>query len=181
MLFRSFPSHDNDEKLAISETTDGKPPRPGFENASAPAPIGSNGQHEAYWVLSEEDRAKGFVRPVRRSYLHVGRAVCGKIKPPSSGQLSGVIHVCSDTPGHSGECWHQTIGVSQPEAAKAEQTQLLGGCGTKTTMGQALAETYARDPSYYGATFCCHCGNHPRVGEYGEFIWDDGSGERVGT
>lgn len=51
-------------------TTDGKPARPGFENASAPAPIGANGQHEAYWVLSGEERAKGFVRPLRRKYVH---------------------------------------------------------------------------------------------------------------
>ena len=30
------------------------------------------GQHEIYLVLSDEERAKGFVRPVRRSYRHVG-------------------------------------------------------------------------------------------------------------
>jgi len=29
-----------------------------------------NGQQEAYIVLTEEERAKGFVRPVRRSYTH---------------------------------------------------------------------------------------------------------------
>lgn len=52
-------------------TTDGLPPRPGYEHASAPAPIEpSTGQHEAYWVLSETERAKGFVRPVRWSYTH---------------------------------------------------------------------------------------------------------------
>lgn len=28
------------------------------------------GQHEVYLVLSEEERAKGFVRPLRRSYVH---------------------------------------------------------------------------------------------------------------
>lgn len=31
-----------------------------------------NGQQEDYVVLSPEERAKGFVRPVRRTYLHVG-------------------------------------------------------------------------------------------------------------
>ena len=29
-------------------------------------------QHEVYLVLSEEERTKGFVRPLRRSYVHVG-------------------------------------------------------------------------------------------------------------
>ena len=29
-------------------------------------------QHEVYLVLSDEERAKGFVRPLRRSYVHVG-------------------------------------------------------------------------------------------------------------
>lgn len=29
-------------------------------------------QNEVYLVLSEEERAKGFIRPVRRSYIHAG-------------------------------------------------------------------------------------------------------------
>lgn len=42
-------------------TTDGKPPREGWEDKAAPAPINEEtGQHEAYWVLCEEERAKGF-------------------------------------------------------------------------------------------------------------------------
>jgi len=39
-------------------------------------------------------------------------------------------------------------------------------CGTTTTMGRALSETYARDPSFYGATFCVHCNQHLPVGEF---------------
>jgi hypothetical protein len=35
-----------------------------------------NGQQQDYIVLSPEERAKGFVRPVRRSYLHVK---CGAV------------------------------------------------------------------------------------------------------
>jgi hypothetical protein len=83
-----------------------------------------DGQQQAYLVLSEEERAKGFVRPVRASYRHVA-------------------------------------------------------CGTVTTMGKALAETYARDPKFYGGTFCVSCGSHFRLtDEHGEpaFLWDpDGS------
>lgn len=54
-------------------------------------------------------------------------------------------------------------------------------CGAVTRMAPAIAETYARQPSFYGATFCARCQTHLPVGEHGEFIWDDGSGEKVGT
>lgn len=83
------------------------------------------GMQNKYVVLTEEERAKGFVRPVRRSYLHLK-------------------------------------------------------CGVVTTMGLPIAETYARDPHYYGGTFCVGCRNHFPVGPKGEFVWD-GTDERVGT
>lgn len=96
-------------------------------DSAAPLPIDpKTGQHGAYWVLSEDERAKGFVRPVRTTYFHTK-------------------------------------------------------CKTTTTMGQAIAETYARDPKFYGATFCCFCRDHLPVGEHGDFVWDDGSGQKVGT
>lgn len=107
-------------------TTDGRPPAAGFEHASAPQPVDSTtGQHGAYWVLCEDERRKGFIRPVRRTYRHEK-------------------------------------------------------CGTETRMGEALAETYACKPDYYGATFCVHCGGHYPVGEHGEFVWLD-DGTKVGT
>ncbi len=80
------------------------------------------GQNECYLVLSEEERAKGYVRPVRRTYVHTK-------------------------------------------------------CGAATTMGTALAETYARDPKFYGATFCTGCNTHLPVDE---FLWD-GTNEMVGS
>lgn len=80
------------------------------------------GQNECYLVLSEEERAKGFIRPVRRTYIHKT-------------------------------------------------------CGVVTAMGQALAETYARDPHFYGATFCAGCNTHLPVSE---FLWD-GTDEEVGS
>jgi hypothetical protein len=166
----------NQEKLEKSTTTDGKPPRPGFETSGAPGPIDpKSGQHEAYWVLSEDERAKGFVRPVRTKYQHVG------IRPKhplrdltleeqerySSFNYLRYEAYPEDASGLTGRYW--------------TQAQLNSGCGTVTRMGQALAETYARDPKYYGSTFCCHCQKHFRVGEDGEFIWDDGSNQRVGA
>lgn len=50
-------------------------------------------------------------------------------------------------------------------------------CGTTTTMGLALSETYARDPSFYGATFCVQCNAHFPVSE---FVWI-ADGQQVGS
>lgn len=44
-------------------------------------------------------------------------------------------------------------------------------------MNAALAETYARAPLFYGATYCCGCRMHLRVGPQGEFTWMSESGE----
>lgn len=82
----------------------------------------NTGQQKGYVVLTPEERAKGFVRPVRSAYVHKK-------------------------------------------------------CGGKTTMGNALAETYARDPKFYSGTFCCACSKHFPVCE---FDWD-GTDILVGT
>lgn len=46
-----------------------------------------------------------------------------------------------------------------------------------TRMGESLSSTYARDPKFYGATFCVACQMHRPVGE---FVWD-ADGEVVGS
>ncbi len=38
--------------------------------------IGPDGMQDTYLVLSDEERAKGFVRPVRRKYVH---RICGGV------------------------------------------------------------------------------------------------------
>lgn len=53
-------------------------------------------------------------------------------------------------------------------------------CGVKTTMSRAIAETYARQPTFYGSTYCVQCRNHPPVGADGEFVWAD-TDIKVGT
>ena len=50
-------------------------------------------------------------------------------------------------------------------------------CGAATTMSTALAETYAREPAFYGATYCVHCAMHKPVSE---FTWD-GTNQVVGS
>lgn len=46
-----------------------------------------------------------------------------------------------------------------------------------THMGQALSETYAKNPKFYGATFCVACSKHRPVSE---FVWDK-DGQVVGS
>lgn len=74
-------------------------------------------QADVYLVLSDEERAKGFVQPYRDAYRHIA-------------------------------------------------------CGTTTTMGRVIAETYARDPWFYGGTYCVTCAKHRQLKE---FTWLDGS------
>ncbi len=56
-------------------------------------------------------------------------------------------------------------------------------CGAVTTMGLALAETYARDPKFYGGTMCVPCGTHfnLKTGDgKAAFLWDK-DGREVGS
>ncbi len=42
------------------------------DHCGAPAPIDpKTGMHKDYWILSEEELKKGFIRPVREVYLHL--------------------------------------------------------------------------------------------------------------
>jgi len=50
-------------------------------------------------------------------------------------------------------------------------------CGIETRMGSAIAETYARDPSFYSGTFCVNCKKHFPLSE---FVWK-GTQEQVGS
>ncbi len=152
-------------------TTD--PNHPGLGHGSDDKPVPQN---ETYLVLSEEERAKGFVRPLRRSYKHVGAP--GPTNPlrdltdeererySKFGYVKFEAHPNSDNPSVTGRYWTQ------------EQLDNVGkGCGTVTTMGEAIAETYARDPNFYGASYCCGCNMHRPVAE---FAWVD-DGTRVGS
>lgn len=149
-------------------------PEPG-----APEPIDPRtGQHTSYWILSESERAKGFVRPVRRSYVHVGTA--GPKYP-----LRDLTEDEKERYTKYGYVKYESYPKSESSTTGSFWTQerldnVGKGCGVLTSMGQSLAETYARDPLFYTQTFCCGCGTHIRVGSDGEFVWD-GTDERVGT
>lgn len=53
----------------------------------------------------------------------------------------------------------------------------VDGCGQTTTMSRDLAESVARDPTYYSRTFCAGCGEHVPVTEV---EWEDGEDWVVG-
>jgi dUTP pyrophosphatase len=132
-----------------------------------------NGQQQDYLVLSAEERAKGFVRPYRNTYRHVGcpppKYPLRDLTPEEQQQHNGRGYVAyEEYPPEAG-----------PVVGRFWTRQQLHGCGGNTTMGSALAETFARDPEFYGGTFCSCCGKHYPVGAEGEFVWLDGT--RVGT
>lgn len=136
-----------------------------------------DGQQKGYVILSDEERAKGFIRPVRESYVHIGPP-----EPLNLRDLTPEEHERYDQYGYV-----KFEPNTDPDSAvtgtywtQARLDRLGSGCGHTTTMGRSLAETYARQPDFYSGTFCAHCRNHFPVGEKGEFIWS-GTDERVGT
>jgi hypothetical protein len=56
--------------------TDGSPVDPEHRT------LKPNGQQQGYVVLSEEERKKGFIRPVRRSYVHLKCGVLTTMSQP---------------------------------------------------------------------------------------------------
>ena len=132
-----------------------------------------SGMQEAYLVLTEEERAKGFVRPVRRKYVHVG---C-KPKHPLRDLTPEEKERYTKFYGEDAKFEEYPESESPVTGRFWKKADLERACGAVTTMAQAIAETYARQPSYYGSTFCCHCGKHFPVEE---FVWD-GTNERVGS
>jgi len=155
-----------------------------MEHGSAPQPINpETGQHRAYWVLSEEERAKGFVRPLRHSYVHRGARPKYPTRPMTAEEqarhggatlnlgLRGEFVAYEEYPPDSEEAKRGLVGRAWT------RERLNSGCGAVTRMGQAIAETYARDPEFYGSTFCVHCRRHIQLDE---FVWD-GTDELVGS
>lgn len=161
-------------------TVSGQPADP---KAHAGAPTDDkrpDGQYADHYVLCAEDRAKGYVEPLRMDYIHVG----------TPGPTFDLLDLTDEQKEMLGETdWIKF--EPYPEGHKgsargqywsqADLDKVGKGCGQVTSMPRACAETYAAQPGYYGSTFCCGCGDYFPVGERGEFIWNDGTKQRVGT
>lgn len=132
----------------------------------------ADGQNASYLVLSEKERQKGFVRPLRTSYTHVGARPTHPLRDltfeesanyASLGYVKFEQYPDEDETHVLGRYW--------------TAAQLSSGCGAVTSMNPILAETYACNPQFYGATFCSRCRTHFPVEQ---FTWD-GTDERVGS
>lgn len=129
------------------------------------------GQNKVYLVLSQAERAKGFVRPVRSSYRHVGIRPRYPLRDLTADEAER-------TKGRNYVKYEPYPESERPACGRYwTAADLQSGCGTETTMGMALSETYARDPGFYGATYCCGCMRHLPVKE---FVWT-ADGEPVGS
>jgi hypothetical protein len=128
-------------------------------------------QAAAYLVLSDAERARGFVRPVRDRYTHRG------LTPPANlRDLTPEEHQRYNVDRADGYVKFEEYGPERSPVVGNFWTQArldaIRGCGTETTMARPLAETFARDPKFYGGTYCVGCQKHLPVGE---FVWADGS------
>lgn len=144
----------------LPDIPDGHGPAPGYVDPAT-------GMHTDYWVLSEEERAKGFVRPVRTTYRHIGKQPKYPLRDLTAeekerykdfGYVKREDYPESESPV-TGRYW------------TAKQLESLS-CNAETRMAMAIAETYAANPKFYGATFCCQCKAHYPISE---FVWLDGS------
>jgi hypothetical protein len=150
----------------MSLTTDPTDPRLGHGADSAPRK-----QNEVYLVLSEEERAKGFVRPYRDTYVHVGQQPKYPLRDFTEKEAASVAAGYVKFEDYPEEM-RPLVGRSWTQAELDRPV-----CGGVTTMGRALSETYARDPHFYGLTYCCACQMHRPVAE---FVWK-GTQDRVGS
>ena len=150
--------------------TDGSPVTPDHREINP-----ATGMQKGYVILSAEERAKGFVRPVRRSYRHIGaqgpkyplRDLTDEEKSQyvNSGYAKLEVYPENESP-MTGRFWSQQ-----------ELDNIGKGCGIVTTMGVALSETWARDNKFYSGTFCANCRRHYPVEE---FVWW-GTDETLGS
>lgn len=155
-------------------TTDPTDPRLTHGVDADPAPIA-----DTYLVLSRAERAKGFVRPLRRSYTHRGpvgpKYPLRELTPDERARWS------YDGPAYEGAKFEDYTEAEAPLVGRvwtaADLAAVDNGCQSSTRMGLELCETYARDPNFYGATYCCGCRKHLPVAE---FTWDE-DGSRVGS
>lgn len=170
--FLDVVSHQQDSRV-MKVTLSGNEPE--VLDGPAPAPINpETGMHKDHWILSQEERDKGFTRPVRISYRHVGIRNKYAIKYLSNeerekykqyGYVAFEKYPDSESP------------LTGRFYTNDQLEQLNSGCGVVTTMNFKIAQTYARDPKFYGATFCAGCGTYLPVEQ---FVWE-GTDDIVGS
>ncbi len=132
------------------------------------------GQHKGYIVLCDAERAKGFVRPYRDRYQHVGHLI-ERCEATHQEPTDENPHQCIRPYPHDGD--HEFTALMILNKPIRFMPGRKGGCGSVTTMGRALSETWARDIHFYSHTFCVSCNKHFTIAE---FVWN-GTNEVLGT
>jgi len=121
-------------------------------------------QNKVYLVLSKEEIAKGFIKPYRDSYKHVGK----KPKYP----LRKLTEEENERYGEYGYVAFEVYPENEsPKTGRFWTHKDLDNqsCGVVTKINKSISETYARDPWFYGATYCCRCNMHRPLDE---FVWE---------
>lgn len=77
-------------------------------------------------------------------------------------------HGADDAPGPQNEVY---LVLSESLRSKGHVRPVMDSyvhlkCGAVTRMGLAIAETYARQPGFYGSTYCVGCAMHLPVDQF---------------
>lgn len=98
-------------------------------------------------VLSAEERAKGFVRPVRLSYVHVGAPAPKNLRDLTDEERELCGYVKYEAYGED------RAPISGRYRKRADLDRISNGCGRVTTMARSIAETYAEPWFLTGMVF----------------------------
>jgi len=147
---------------------DGKEVKEGYKE------LKENGQQKDYLVLTPKERESGFIRPLRYTYIHIGSQPKYPIRDLTAEEKNRFLHMppyvkFEAYPGQKGS-------ICTGRYWTQEQLDNTG-CHQSTKMAPAIAETYAKDPTFYDGTFCVHCKKHLPVTE---FVWE-ADGNTVGS
>lgn len=124
-----------------------------------------NGMQRKYLVLSPDEIRKGYVKPFRPSYRHVGERPEYPLRDLTEDEQSRYAQ-------YGYVKYEQYPEEKSPLAGRFWTEKMLhSGCGAITQMGHDIAATYARNPLFYSATFCATCRRHF---DLNEFAWLDG-------
>jgi hypothetical protein len=134
-------------------------------------------QSAVYLVLSEDEIAKGFTRPYRDEYKHVGSRPTYSLRDLTEEEID--LWVTPDDGDETFVKFEQYPDIKNPSTGRFWTRGELEkpACNAVTSMARQLSETYAVNPKFYGSTYCVGCSMHRPVGE---FIWV-ADGETVGS
>jgi len=127
------------------------------------------GQHDIYLVLSDEERAKGFVRPYRDSYIHQGRKV-------ETGEIIPLEIAVADMSDYCKTNYTKENGYAAFLKYPADRSPLTGKFLTQDEV-DAMRDRKEYAGGCWTVTKMGGCNKHLPVGE---FVWK-GTNELVGS